>query len=103
MEVSGQLHALAWFTPWEIAPGFHWIGGWVRSRTDLDGVEWRKFLPLPGLKLRPLGHPAHRYTDCAIPAPRAWRLACHLKFRLLNEADQNTLFNSTVLFYSFDL
>jgi hypothetical protein len=36
----------------------------------MDNVEKRKFLALPGLELRPLGHPALTcsYTDCAIPA-----------------------------------
>jgi hypothetical protein len=39
------------------------------TRPGLDDVEKRKFLNLPGLELRPLGRPASRYTDCAIPAP----------------------------------
>jgi hypothetical protein len=30
----------------------------VGPRTGLDDVENRKFLPLPGLELRPLGRPA---------------------------------------------
>jgi hypothetical protein len=38
------------FTPREIAPGNHWIGGWVGLRTSLDAVERRKILPLLGLK-----------------------------------------------------
>jgi hypothetical protein len=46
------------FTPGERAPGTHWIGGWVGHRACLDDVEERKFLTLPGLELRPLGHPA---------------------------------------------
>jgi hypothetical protein len=39
----------------------------VGPRTGLDDTEKRKFLPLPGLELRPLGRPARRrrYTDCA--------------------------------------
>jgi hypothetical protein len=47
-------------TPGEIAPGTHWIGGWVDLRAGLDDLEKRKFLTLPGLKLRPLGCPARR-------------------------------------------
>jgi hypothetical protein len=35
------------FTPGERAPGTHWTGGWVDSRTGLDDVEKRKFLTLP--------------------------------------------------------
>jgi hypothetical protein len=46
------------FTPWERAPGTHWIGGWVGPRTGVDEMERRKILPLLGLALQPLGHPA---------------------------------------------
>jgi hypothetical protein len=41
------------FTPGETAPRTHWIGGWVGPRDGLDDMK-RKFLTLPGLKLRPL-------------------------------------------------
>jgi hypothetical protein len=43
------------FTPGGSAPGTHSVGGWVGSTAGLDDVEKRKFLILPGLKLRPLG------------------------------------------------
>jgi hypothetical protein len=43
------------FTPGEIAPGTHWIGGWVGPRT---AMEKKQFLTLPGLELRSLGRPA---------------------------------------------
>jgi hypothetical protein len=33
------------------------MGGWVGSRDDLDDVEKRKFLILPGLEFRPLSRP----------------------------------------------
>jgi hypothetical protein len=46
------------FALWESAPSTHWIG-WVDPRAGLDNVEKRKFLILLGLRLRPLGHPAH--------------------------------------------
>jgi hypothetical protein len=46
------------FTPGERVPGVHWIGSWVCVRTSLDDMEKRKFLPQPGLKLRPLRRPA---------------------------------------------
>jgi hypothetical protein len=49
----------SWFTPRKRAPGTHWTGGWVDPRAGLDDVEKRKFLTLSGLKLRPLGGPAH--------------------------------------------
>jgi hypothetical protein len=35
-------------------------GGCVDLRADLDDLEKRKFLTLPGLELRPLGRPARR-------------------------------------------
>jgi hypothetical protein len=44
--------------PGRFTPGTHWIGGWVDPRAGMDNVEKRKFLTLPGLELRPLGHPA---------------------------------------------
>jgi hypothetical protein len=46
------------FTPGERAPATHWKRGRVGPRTGLDDVERRKILPLPGLKLQPLGRPA---------------------------------------------
>jgi hypothetical protein len=49
----GQLHTQA------VTSGNNWIRGWVDLRTGLDDMEWRKILPLPGLKLRlPVGCPA---------------------------------------------
>jgi hypothetical protein len=38
----------------ERATGTHWTGGWVGPRARLDDVKNRKFLPSPGLELRPL-------------------------------------------------
>jgi hypothetical protein len=46
------------FTSGERAPSTHWIRVWVGPSTGLDDVEKRKFLPLPGLELRPFGRPA---------------------------------------------
>jgi hypothetical protein len=46
------------FTLGEISPGIHWIGDWLDLRAGLEDVGNRKFLNLPGLELRPLGHPA---------------------------------------------
>jgi hypothetical protein len=47
------------FTPEERAPRIPWIQGWVDPRAGVDNMEKRKFLTLLGLKLQPLGHPAH--------------------------------------------
>jgi hypothetical protein len=59
------------FTSGERVPSTHWIGGWLCPRAGLDDVEKRKILPLPGLKIRPLGRPVSSQSlyDCAIPAP----------------------------------
>jgi hypothetical protein len=46
------------FTPWDRAPGMHWIGGWVDHKAGLDNLEKRKFLTLLGLELRHFGRPA---------------------------------------------
>jgi hypothetical protein len=50
------------FTPGEIVPGTHWIGGWVGLGAGLDAVE--KNLALP--RIEPV---ACRYTDWAIQMP----------------------------------
>jgi hypothetical protein len=39
------------------SPSTHWIGGWVDPRAGPGDMEKFKFLTLPGLELRPLGHP----------------------------------------------
>jgi hypothetical protein len=71
MEVSGQLHAPAALSPRERAPGTHWVGGWVISRTVLDAVVKRK-IPSPRRESNPrapIVQPvAQRYTDWAITA-----------------------------------
>jgi hypothetical protein len=54
----------------ERAPGTHWIGGWVGSRSGLDDVEKRQFLTLPGLEIQPV---SSRYTDYAIAATSVLR------------------------------
>jgi hypothetical protein len=48
--------------PWPLnprgkSPRYHWIGGWIGSRSDLDDVETRKILPLTGFELRTLVPP----------------------------------------------
>jgi hypothetical protein len=46
------------FTPREIAPNTHVIGGWMGPRTGLNDVWKRKFFTLPALELWTLGRPA---------------------------------------------
>jgi hypothetical protein len=62
MEVSVQLHAPTALPPGREPPGTHWIGRWVDPRAGLDNVEKKKFLPLPGLELRPLGRPSRNQS-----------------------------------------
>jgi hypothetical protein len=54
------------FTPREIAPGIHWIGGWVGPRAILEDVVKRK-IPSPRRESKtrtPIVQPvAQRYTD----------------------------------------
>jgi hypothetical protein len=75
MEVSGQLHAPAAFTPTGRAPGTHWIGDWVGPKAILDAVVKRK-IPSPRRESKPrtpIVQPvAQRYTDWTIAAVRKW-------------------------------
>jgi hypothetical protein len=53
--------------PGRFTSGTHWIEAWVDPKAGLDDLQKSKFLPPPGLELRPLGHLGHSgYTDCAI-------------------------------------
>jgi hypothetical protein len=56
--VSGQLHTPAALLPRGKRPRYPLDRGWVDPSASLGDVEKRKFLTLPGLKLRPLGRPA---------------------------------------------
>jgi hypothetical protein len=58
MEMSGHLHDPAALPPGKEHPWTHSIEVWVGPRAGLDDVEKKKFLNLPELELRPLGHPA---------------------------------------------
>jgi hypothetical protein len=43
------------------------VGGWVGPRADLDDVEKRKFLTIPGLELRTLSSPARSQSLYRLP------------------------------------
>jgi hypothetical protein len=58
MGVGGQRHAPAAFRE---RPGTHCLGGWVETRTGLDGCE--KSRPPPGFDSRTVQPVASRYTD----------------------------------------
>jgi hypothetical protein len=60
------------FTTGERALGTHWTGGWVGPRTDLHDMEKRKISPLLGLKLRPLGRPAHSQSLYRLSSPGSY-------------------------------
>jgi hypothetical protein len=68
-------------TPGERARGTHWIGGWVGTRAGMDAVEKRKFLTLPGLELRPLGHPLHSQSLYRLRYPGYCKL-CSFRYEL---------------------
>jgi hypothetical protein len=67
--VGGDLSASRFgrFTPRETVPGTHWIGNWVSLGTDLEDVEGRKILPLPG----------GVFSPCDRNAPRIVRIVEH--------------------------
>jgi hypothetical protein len=62
---------LGHFTHREKYLSTHWIGGWVGPRTGLDYMKKRKFLPPPGLDLRPIGRPARSYSLYRLSYPGA--------------------------------
>jgi len=68
MEVSGQLHAPAALPLGEIAPGTHWIGGWVGPRAICDAVVKRKY-PCPCWKSNP-SHAAHSLVTILTELPQ---------------------------------
>jgi hypothetical protein len=39
-------------TPGDVAPGTHWVRGWVDPSAGLGDVDKRKYLTTPGLELR---------------------------------------------------
>jgi hypothetical protein len=60
------------FTPGKRVPDTHWLGGCVDPRVGLDDLEKRKFLTLPGLKLRSLGRPARSQSLYRLCYPGSW-------------------------------
>jgi hypothetical protein len=77
--LTSALHGGEWsasrpgrFTPTEIAPGTHWIGGWVGPRAVLDAVVKRN-IPSPRRESKPrtpiVKPVAQCYTDRTIMAP----------------------------------
>jgi hypothetical protein len=81
LEVSGQLNTPAALPPGDIAPGIHWIGGWVDPRAGLEDVGKKKFLTLPGLELRTLGRPARSQSLYRLryPASRMFQFESIIK------------------------
>jgi hypothetical protein len=60
MVASGQLRAPL-STPWEWAPGVHWIGGCVGTKSDLETAEKSKISSSSRNRT-----PARRYTVSAV-------------------------------------
>jgi hypothetical protein len=61
------------FTPGEGAPSTHWKGGWVNRRASRHDLKKRKFLPPPGLVLRPLGRPASSQSLYRLSYPGSYQ------------------------------
>jgi hypothetical protein len=51
------------FTSREIAPGIHYVEGYVDARTCLDVMERRKISPFSGNRTSIVKSIAYRYTD----------------------------------------
>jgi hypothetical protein len=87
MEMGGQLDALG-----EVAPVTHWMG----PKTDLNGIEKRQFLTLPGRELRPLGRPARDQSLFRLPVEACntdqpqWAVSQQNKsYALINSPSEN--------------
>jgi hypothetical protein len=99
--VSGHLHGPVTLIPGKQPSGTHWIGGWVGPRADLDDVEKRKFLTLPGLELRLLGRPARsqslcqsRYPgSCNFPIPYLNSCTCYVSSLGLNNVTHTNFYH----------
>jgi hypothetical protein len=65
---SALVGGLGRFNSRERGPGTHWIGGWVGPRADLDDVQKRKFLTLPGL-----GRPARSHLLYRLHCPDTYK------------------------------
>jgi hypothetical protein len=69
------------FTPRELSPGTHWIGGWLGPRAVLDAVVKRK-IPNPRRESNPrtpIVQPvAQRYTD--------WDITALLEYQILSKS-----------------
>jgi hypothetical protein len=75
--VGGQWSALrpCLFTPGEIAPGTHWIGGWLGLRAGLDAVKKKKYLDSVGNRTPALQFVARFSTDRAVQVSTFWNVS----------------------------
>jgi hypothetical protein len=65
------------------APGTRCIGDWLGPKTDLDDVEMRKILPLPGPELRSLGRPSHSQPIYRLSYPGSYQYVENIFVSLL--------------------
>jgi hypothetical protein len=86
--MNGRLYAPGRFTPGERALGTNWIGGRVDPRAGLNDVEKKKFLTLPGLELRLLGHPARSQSLYRLRYPGSENRVLKRIFRPMREEVQ---------------
>jgi hypothetical protein len=57
------------FTPGERVPCTHWIDGWLSPITDLDDMEKRKILSLPGIEPRAIMNVNSEYFENILSSP----------------------------------
>jgi hypothetical protein len=72
------------FTPEERVVSTDWIKGWVEPRAGLDDVEWRKFLTVLGLELRPVDRPTRSQSLYRLRYPGSscnHMMISHLNFK----------------------
>jgi hypothetical protein len=79
--LSSALAGGGWSTlrPRHFIAGTNWVGGWVGPRAGLDDVG-----TLPGLELRPLGHPTRSQSLYPLRYPGSSK-------RILRNKNVNTL------------
>jgi hypothetical protein len=80
----------------KMAPGTHWIWGWVSPRTGLDDVEKRKILPLTGLELRPIYRPARSQSLYRLRYPSSQLRKYIICISIYAYCERNIVFKSEI-------
>jgi hypothetical protein len=86
------------FNPGENAPGSHWIECWMDPRAGFDDVEKRKFLTLPGLKLRSPLSPSPQPVVIPTTLSRLMCAVFYTESTAYSLGDMNSITQSRLLF-----